>query len=425
MEKEYWWKNANIYELYIDKFAGNLNNLRHELPYFSELGMTALHILPHYPSPMVDGGYDVMDYLNVRPELGTLDDFDALIQDAHARGIRIIIDFVLNHVSEFHPWFLDARTEKKSRHHDYFLWSDSSEKYKESWNAFPGLKPSNWIRNDPTGDYYYATFYPQQPDLNWDNPEVFDAMCANMDFWADRGVDGFRLDAALTLIKRDGVISKGLPETHAIIKRFRTHLDQKYGGEIILLAESHMETSEIATFFGEGDECHLAYHFPLMEAFFVALLLDMPDQLQDVLEQSKNIPQNCAWAVFLRNHDEISLATLPLIRRTTLISSLDPTGEYLFNGGRATAVRLANVFAHNPEKVRAAFELLYRTSGSAVMYYGDEIGMKNLPRTDDVLDTRTFVRGQFDWDDAQKATRDPDSLFHHIARLARERRIGS
>jgi maltose alpha-D-glucosyltransferase / alpha-amylase len=416
MEQKFWWKNANIYELYVDKFAGNFKNLTTRLDYFTRLGVNTLHILPHYPSPMHDGGYDVMDYLNVRPELGTLEDFDALIAAAHAKNIHIIVDFVLNHVSEQHPWFIEARSSKDNPRRDFFLWHENEGRFKESWNAFPGLKPSNWIRNEATEDYYYTTFYAQQPDLNWDNPEVFDSMMANMDFWADRGVDGFRLDAVLTLVKRDGVISKGLPETHAIIRKIRKHLDERYDGRIALLAESHMEVDKLKSFFGQGDECHLAYHFPLMESLFLALMFDERERVDEMLENSADIPENCAWAVFLRNHDEISLATLPIIRRTTLISLLDPKGEYLFNHGQATAVRLANIFPDDA-KLREALRLLFSLPGAHVMYYGDEIGMKNLPREEGILDTRVFVRGPFDWEKAKKEQDNPLSLFTHVSEL--------
>ena len=414
MAGKYWWKEAKIYELYIDKFAGTIQNLTAQLDYFTKLGINTLHILPHYPSPMIDDGYDVMDYCSVRPELGTLEDFENLVKAAHARGIRIIVDFVLNHVSDQHPWFLEARSSKKNPRRDYFLWHENDRRFTESWNAFQGIKESNWIYNEATNDFYYATFYPAQPDLNWDNPDVVSGMMAYMDFWADHGVDGFRLDAVLTLIKRDGTISKGLPETHAIIRKIRAHLDTKYGGNIILLAESHMEVEEIKTFFGNGDECHMAYHFPLMEALYLHLLLDEPARVEEVLEKSKDIPANCTWATFLRNHDEISLATLPLIRRTTLVSQLDPEGEYLFNRGQATAVRLANIFDGKPEKLREAITLLYSLPGSPIMYYGDEIMMRNLPREEGVADTRRFVRGPFDWEEAAREDANPDSLLAFV-----------
>jgi maltose alpha-D-glucosyltransferase/alpha-amylase len=421
MAHDFWWKNAKIYELYVDKFAGNFATLAAQLDYFTKLGVNTLHVLPHYPSPMQDGGYDVMDYLNVRPELGTLEDFDAFLKEAHERGIRVIIDMVLNHISEHHPWFIEARTDRNSLKRDFFLWSESGAELASAWNAPSGFKESNWIRNEPTGDYYYATFYPYQPDLNWDNPEVFDAMMGNLDFWADRGVDGFRLDAALALVKRDVEDSLGLPETHDLIKRIRKHLDERHGGRIALLAEAHQEVPRLKQFFGDGDECHLVYHFPMMESLFLALMFDEPERVKDMLQKSSGIPTSCAWVNFLRNHDEISLATLPLIRRTTLISLLDPKGEYLFNNARVTAVRLANIFESNRERLHEAFRMLYSTPGAQVMYYGDEIGMRNLPRTDGVIDTRIFVRGPFDWEEAEKQLSDPDSLFHFAASCIRSR----
>jgi maltose alpha-D-glucosyltransferase / alpha-amylase len=421
MANNFWWKEAKIYELYVDKFAGNFKNLTAQLDYFTKLGVNTLHILPHYPSPMQDGGYDVMDYLNVRPELGTLEDFDAFVTEAHERGIRIIVDMVLNHISEHHPWFIEARTNKESLKRDYFLWSETGAELASAWNAPSGFKESNWIRNEPTNDYYYATFYPYQPDLNWDNPEVFDAMMANMDFWADRGVDGFRLDAALALVKRDVEDSLGLPETHDVIKHIRKHLDEKYDGRIALLAEAHQEVHRLKQFFGDGDECHLIYHFPMMEALFLALMFDEPERVEEMSAKSEGIPDNCAWVNFLRNHDEVSLATLPLIRRNTLITLLDPKGEYLFNNARVTSVRLANIFESDPERIREAVRLLYSAPGANVMYYGDEIGMRNLPREYGVVDTRIFVRGPFDWEEAEKQMANPDSLFHSIASIVQSK----
>jgi maltose alpha-D-glucosyltransferase/alpha-amylase len=417
MPKRYWWKGAKIYELYVDRFAGNFQNLCNQLDYLERLGVNALHILPHYPSPMADGGYDVMEYLNVRPELGTVEDFDAFVKEAHRRDIKVIIDFVLNHVSEHHPWFLEARSSKDNNKHDYFLWSETGSELALGWNAFPDIKPGNWILNEQTGDYYYATFYPQQPDLNWDNEQVFTGMMQNMDFWAGRGVDGFRLDAAVTLIKRDGTLSKGLPETHDLIKRIRKHLDTKFGGEIILLAEAHQDVKEMKTYFGNGDECHLVYHFSLTEQLFLALMRNDRTALDAMIEESRDIPENCQWAIFLRNHDELSLATLSPEVRAELISFLDSKSEYLFNGGTATAMRLGSMF--NEEKLREAIELLYSVPGAPIMYYGDEIGMRNLPVQEGVIDSRVYVRGEFDWLEAGLQRNDPDSLFNYARGVIR------
>ena len=238
MEGEtYWWKSAKIYELYIDKFAGDLKGLTQKLDYFTELGVDCLHLLPHYPSPMVDGGYDVADYRGVRPELGTLDDFKILVEQAHTKNICVIIDFVLNHTSEAHPWFVEARASKHNPKRDYYLWSECGTEFANAINAFPDIKPGNWIYNEQTSDYYFATFYPQQPDLNWNNPQIVQEMLTIIDFWVNLGVDGFRLDAVPHLIKRGDTTCKGLPEVHAILKKIRTHIEARWP-EVVLLAEA-------------------------------------------------------------------------------------------------------------------------------------------------------------------------------------------
>lgn len=414
---EMWWKDAKIYELYVDKFAGDFRGLTSHLEYFVKLGINTLHILPHYPSPMIDDGYDIKDYRAVRPELGSLDDFVVFVQTAHAFGIRVITDFVLNHVSNQHPWFEEARSSKHNSKRDFFLWSADGHEFPLATNAFPDMKPSNWIRNEPTGDYYYATFYSEQPDLNWNNPELIKAMFAKMDYWADLGVDGFRLDAAPYLIKKEGTTCKGIPETHGVIKMIRQHLDEKYPKGVILLAEAHQSVAETKTYFGNGDECQMAYHFPLMEQFWLALQHENIVGVKNMISQSFDIPANCAWAVFLRNHDEISLATLPDDERIRLIDFLDPGHKYYFVKAKATSMRVASVFNSDKTKMSKAFELLYSTPGSPIMYYGDEIGMTNLPVGNGIIDTRKYVRGEFDWREAERQIVDPTSLFSAVATL--------
>jgi trehalose synthase len=365
---------------------------------------------------MIDDGYDIKDYRNVRPELGTLDDLKECVAILHARGIRVIFDFVLNHVSVEHLWFVEARSSRMNPKRDFFLWSQSAREHADAINAFPDIKSSNWISNPKTDDYYFATFYPEQPDLNWDNPEVMKEMLAHMDFWAELGVDGFRLDAAPHLIKRDGTNSKGLPETHRVIKRIRSHLAQKYP-EVILLAEAHQTVAETKTYFGDGDECHMAYHFPLMEEMLLALRSGDVSRVHTMIDQSFDIPENCQWGVFLRNHDEISLATLSLDECAQLVDFLDPKHEYPFKKGKYTSMRLASALRGDRTKMRMAFELLYSTPGAPIMYYGDEIGMQNLPVAPGILDTRKYVRGVFDWSEAEKEIADPTSLFHEVAAL--------
>ncbi|OGZ06510.1 MAG: hypothetical protein A2942_04855 [Candidatus Lloydbacteria bacterium RIFCSPLOWO2_01_FULL_50_20] len=422
-QRYYWWKDAKIYELYIDKFAGDFQGLTSRLDYMTALGINCLHMLPFYPSPMVDDGYDVMDYRSVRPELGTLGDFTECLAEAHHRGIRVIIDLVLNHVSSKHPWFIEARASRDNSKRDFFLWDKEGRRFQDSINAFPDFKPSNWIRNDATGDYYYATFYPEQPDLNWDNPKVMEEMLAIMDFWIARGVDGFRLDAAKHLIKRDSTRSEGLPETHQVLKTIRKHLDLTHP-DVILLAEAHQLPAITKTYFGSGDECHMAYHFPLAEQFWLALKRHDLHLVDAMVEESFDIPYNSQWATFLRSHDEISLATLPLPERSELNDFFDPDHCYLFRNFKLdelASVRIATIYQNAPERIAEAFALLYKTPGAPIMYYGDEIGMKNLPLEAGIVDTRKYVRGAFDWEEATKQVANPDSLWSDVASLIKTR----
>ena len=421
--RTYWWKSAKLYELYIDKFAGDINGLISHLDYFTSLGVNTLHLLPHYPSPMVDDGYDIMDYRGVRDELGTIEDFQHLVEEAHKRGLRIIIDFVLNHTSNQHPWFIEGSASKKNPKRDFYLWRDIDYGFEGSLNAFPDIKPQNWIANPPTEDYYFATFYPQQPDLNWDNPEVFDAMVGNMEYWAQMGVDGFRLDAAPFLIKRENSTSRGLPETHQVIKNIRARLQKNYP-DAVLLAEAAQSVALTKTYFGNGDECHMAYHFPLMEQLWMALMFDEKTRVSDMLEHSFDIPDNCQWGTFLRNHDEISLATLPIQERKDLVMRMDPEQKYLFAKMGFTSMRVAEVFQGNQQKILDALAMLYASPGAPIMYYGDEIGMRNLPVEEGVVDTRKYVRGAFDWDEADRQAKDPNSTLSLTAKIIRGGGVG-
>lgn len=410
-----WWKSANIYELYVDKFAGTFKGLAERLDYVQELGINTLHILPHYASPMVDDGYDISDYRRVRPELGTLDDFDAFVESAHTRGIRVIIDFVLNHVSAKHPWFEEARVSKNSAKRDFFLWSETGDEFRGFPNPFIDFKPSNWIQNEATGDYYYATFYPEQPDLNWLNPEVQEAMFSHVDFWVDRGVDGFRLDAVPFLIKRGGSEPLGAPLVHEVVRTLRARLDARHQGRIALLAEVGQKIEEAKKYFGQGDECHLVYNFAIAEAMLYSLASGDIHHVKEEEEHSRDIPHTCAWAMFLRNHDDILLMSLSDEERNDLLRSFDPNGRFLFSKGRTTAVRLAEALDGDTGRILSAVDMLYSLPGAHVFYYGDEIGMRNLPPQKNVFDTREYVRGAFDWSLAEAMRRSPDSLLQRIA----------
>lgn len=414
-EAKYWWRDAKLYEVYIDRFAGNILTFTTRLDYFAKLGVNTLHILPHYPSPMVDEGYDVSDYRGVRPELGTLEQFKAMIDGAHSKGIRVMTDLVLNHTSEQHPWFQEARASKHNPKRSYYKWSDTGAEFPDAINAFDTIKPRNWIRNEATSDYYFATFYPAQPDLNWDNPTVFEEMISIMYFWAEMGVDGFRLDAVPFLVKREGTNCANLPETHALLKRIRAALNERFP-HVVMLAEAGVFSRD---YFGGGDECHMVYNFELMRYMWLSLMRENADAANRLIEESRGIPENCQWANFLGNHDDISSYTLKDEDRYPLVHFLDPDGLYVFKGN--PAVRVAEVFKGDEEKILHAFRMLYSAPGAPIMYYGDEIGMRNLPAQSESIDGRIHVRGPFDWEEAQRQMQDPNSLLSKVAQIVSNR----
>lgn len=425
MAPKEWWRRATIYELYVDKFAGDFRRLMDRLDYFQFLNVNTLHILPHYPSPFVDDGYDVSDYRSVRKELGTLDDFRAFVDAAHARDIRIIVDMVLNHVSSEHPWFREACSSRDNPKRSFFHWSDTAHEYNGASDPFPDIKSTNWVWNEATQDYYYAAFYPQQPDLNWDEPEIFVEMQSVLDFWVDAGVDGFRLDAVPFLIEREGSAVQISHLTHDIVRALRAHLDEKYGGRVIFLAEAgDPRPGANRAYFGEGDQCQLVYNFPLADELLFALMTRNRSRVDALVASSRDLPAGCEWATFLRNHDDVSLTSLNDTEREKLRRFLDPENTYPFFKGQRTAVRLGSVFEHDSERILEAFELLYSIPGVPVMYYGDEIGMRNLPPDPSIRDSRRFVRGAFDWETANRMLTDKDSLLHRAARIIRGHSAG-
>jgi len=417
-----WWMRGNFYSLYIDKFAGDIPGLIKKLDYFTELGIDCLHILPHYPSPMRDGGFDITDHIGVREELGTVEDFKNLCQEAKQKGIRIMVDLVLNHVSVDHPWFVEARQFKSSSFRDFFLWSDTGTELADSVNIFPDFKDKNWIYNEATKGYYYATFKPSQPDLNWHNPEVLQSMLLVVDTLVGYGVDGFRLDAIMNLVELEGTSSVGLPETHAIIRKLRTHIEQ-YHPEVILLGEVVGSTEFSLPYFGKSDECHLSYNFELMNEMLYALVCgDRSDRLRALVETSRNLPLNTSWMTFLRNHDSLTLSTLDVAREQELLNAIDPNREFMFAGGRETAQRLFNILRKNPELMKEAFSMLSALPTAIVIYYGDEIGLENIPLKDGEDDMRLVVRGEFDWNEFERQKRDLNSLFYFVKKTLAKRR---
>lgn len=417
MKDVFWWKRAVIYELYVDKFAGDFKELTGKIDYLLFLGVNTLHILPHYPSPMVDGGYDVSDYLNVRKDLGTREDFRDFARRAHEAGIKIILDLVLNHTSIEHEWFKNAARSVSDPKRDFYLWSKTGKEFECAANPFQHLKPANWIYRPQSGEYYFATFYPEQADLNWSNGEVFKEFTGIMDFWVSLGADGFRLDAASHLIKQEGADSKHLPETHLVLKRLRAHIEKNYP-KVVLLAEAGGDIRTIKDYFGTGDECHLVYNFPLACEIIYALVVGEDKGLEEISRLSKSIPENASWANFLRNHDELHLSHLAQEEREKFFQRIDPENSCRFGDG--VAMRLADIFSKDPPKILEAFKMLFDSPGSVMVYYGDELHMKNAEEYA-ARDKRELVRGPFDWHEAGRQMKDTESFLQNISQFIKAR----
>ncbi|MCB0548254.1 MAG: hypothetical protein KDD19_11790, partial [Phaeodactylibacter sp.] len=302
-----WYKDAIIYELHIKAFAdgnadgiGDFKGLIERLDYLKDLGVTAIWLLPFYPSPQRDGGYDISDYYNINPDYGTMEELEAFIEMAHERGLKVITELVINHTSDQHPWFQRAREAPAgSKERNYYVWSDTMEKYKDVRIIFQDFEASNWTWDPVARAYYWHRFYAHQPDLNYDSPDVQEEIFRIIDFWIDKGVDGFRLDAIPYLFERDGTNCENLPETHDFLKTLRAHVEAKKEG-ILLLAEANMWPEDSAAYFGDGDECQMNYHFPIMPRMFMSIKMEDRHPIIDIIDQTPAIPENCQWGIFLR-----------------------------------------------------------------------------------------------------------------------------
>ena len=419
--KNYWWKNTVIYEVYVDKFAKNFRGMTEKLDYLKELGIDCIWLLPHYPSPMVDDGYDVADYMGVRKDLGTLDDFKVFLAKAHEKGIRVITDLVLNHVSVEHPWFIEAAKSLKSPKRGFFLWSKDGNELLSARSPFRHFVASHWSYNKATDDYFFSTYYPQQVDLNWDNPQVFEEVLKVIDFWAELGVDGFRLDAIAHLIKREGTECYHRPEIHLILRKIRSHIDKNHS-EVILIAEASGKVEDIIKYFGKGDECHMVFNFPLMSNIHLAIKRNDMSIIENMLARSSAIPESCQWAIFVNNHDEITFSPFKEPERDEMITWLDPDGRYSFKGGSGVSMRLAEIFKGDKDKIINILKILFNLPGSPIVYYGSEIGMRNLDLKEEPVDSRKYVRGEFDWPEAERQTEDPRSLFNQVTQLIKNKK---
>jgi maltose alpha-D-glucosyltransferase/alpha-amylase len=375
-----WYKDAVIYELHIKAYAdsngdgiGDFRGLTQRLDHVQELGVNTIWLLPFYPSPQRDDGYDVADYENVHPSYGTLDDFKAFVVEAHRRGLRVITELVVNHTSDQHPWFQAARRAPKgSPEREFYVWSDDPDKYAGTRIIFTDTEKSNWTWDEVAQAYFWHRFFSHQPDLNFDNPAVRQAVFKTMEFWLDIGVDGFRLDAIPYLIERDGTNNENLRETHDVIKELRARLDAKYPGRL-LLAEANMWPEDVREYFGDGDECHMAYHFPLMPRMYMAIAQEDRHPVVEILQQTPEIPPNCQWAVFLRNHDELTLEMVTSKERDYMYKMYASDARARINLGIRR--RLAPLLENDRTRIELMNSLLLSMPGTPVLYYGDEIGM--------------------------------------------------
>ncbi len=393
-----WYKDAVIYEVHVRAFAdgngdgiGDFAGLTSKLDYIADLGVTAVWILPFYPSPLKDDGYDIADYTTVHPAYGTLDDFKTFLDVAHARGLRVITELVINHTSDQHPWFQRARRAPPgSPDRDFYVWSDTPDKYRGARIIFQDFEPSNWSWDPLAKAYYWHRFYSHQPDLNYDNPAVIAALLPLVDYWFDMGVDGLRLDAIPYLYEREGTSCENLPETHDFLKHLRRHVNERYPDRM-LLAEANQWPEDAIAYFGAGDECHMAFHFPVMPRLFMAVRMEDRYPIIDILQQTPPIPDTCQWAMFLRNHDELTLEMVTDEERDYMYRAYATDPQARINLGIRR--RLAPLLGNDRRKMELMLGLLCSLPGTPVLYYGDEIGMGD----NFYLGDRNGVRTPMQW----------------------------
>jgi maltose alpha-D-glucosyltransferase/alpha-amylase len=374
-----WFKHAVFYEIHIRGFfdsdddgSGDLRGIQDKLDYLQWLGIDCIWLLPFYASPLRDGGYDVADFYSVHRDYGNVEDFAALVEAAHRRGIRIIADFVVNHTSSDHEWFQASRTDPAGPYGDYYVWSDTDERWQEARIIFIDSEPSNWTWDPVRGQYYWHRFFSHQPDLNYRNPEVQEAMLTALRFWLDLGIDGFRLDAVPYLYEQDGTNGENLPETHEFLKRVRAEVDAAYTDRV-LLAEANQWPGDVVHYFGEGDECHMAFHFPVMPRMFMSLRREEATPMYEILRQTPQIPENCQWGLFLRNHDELTLEMVTDEERDYMYSEYAKDPRMKLNLGIRR--RLAPLLDNGRDEIELMHAIMFSLPGSPVLYYGDEVGM--------------------------------------------------
>jgi maltose alpha-D-glucosyltransferase/alpha-amylase len=409
-----WYKDAVIYQLHVRTFSdsnadgiGDFAGLTQRLDYLQELGITAIWLLPFYPSPLRDDGYDIADYTSVHASYGSLEDFKTFLTAAHSRGIRVIIEMVMNHTSDQHPWFKEARSSRENPKRDWYVWSETDTKYQGVPIVFVDTESSNWAWDATSKAYYWHRFFSHQPDLNFDNPAVFEAMWEVMKFWLEMGVDGFRLDAVAFLVEREGTLCENLPETHAIIRELRKRLEISYPGTL-LLAEANQWPADVRAYFGDGDEFQAAFHFPLMPRMFMAVKLEDRKPIIEILDQTPEIPDSCQWFIFLRNHDELTLEMVTDVERDYMYDEYAMDKTMRIN--RGIRRRLAPMMNNDRRRIELLNGLLMSMPGTPIVYYGDEIGMGD----NIYLGDRNGVRTPMQWSgrlNAGFSWADPERLY--------------
>ena len=374
-----WFKDAIFYEVYVRGFydsdgdgVGDFRGLTAKLDYLEWLGIDCIWLLPFYESPLKDGGYDIADYCAVLPEYGTIEGFKDFLASAHTRGIKVIADLVINHTSDRHPWFQESRQSTDSPKRGWYVWSDTDQKYAGARVIFTDTERSNWTWDEEAGAFYWHRFFSHQPDLNYDNPEVQQAMLDVVSFWLDLGIDGLRVDAVPYLFEREGTNCENLSETHGFLRRLRKHVDDRYPNSL-LLAEANQWPEDVVQYFGEGDEFHMAYHFPIMPRLFMALRQEDRRPIVEILERTPRIPAGCQWGMFLRNHDELTLEMVTDEERDYLYSEYAKDRRMRLNVGIRR--RLAPLMENGRRRIELLHALLFSLPGSPFLYYGDEIGM--------------------------------------------------
>jgi maltose alpha-D-glucosyltransferase/alpha-amylase len=409
-----WYKDAVIYQLHVRAYQdsngdgiGDFRGLTQKLDYIQELGATAIWLLPFYPSPLKDDGYDIADYYSVHPSYGTLDDFKVFLDEAHARGMKVITELVLNHTSDQHPWFQQSRSSRDNPYRNWYVWSDTDDRYRDARIIFIDTEMSNWAWDPISKSYYWHRFFSHQPDLNYDNPDVREEIWNVMKFWLEMGVDGFRLDAVPYLVEREGTNCENLPETHEILKMLRRRLDENFANRM-LLAEANQWPEDLGSYFADGDEFHMAFHFPLMPRMFMAIKLEDRKPIIEILQRTPTIPETCQWGIFLRNHDELTLEMVTDEERDYMYDEYAKDKIAKLNLGIRR--RLAPLLDNDRRRIELMNGMLLSLPGTPIIYYGDEIGMGDNIYLGDRNGVRTPMQWNGGWN-AGFSTADPERLY--------------